>query len=246
MLEVTNLEAGYGDVTILRDISLAVTEGQIVAIVGANGAGKTTLLRAVSGLLRPRHGRVLFRGQEITGRAAHSLVGLGLVHVPENRALFGRMSVRENLELGAYTPAGRRLFDETLAGVFDLFPVLAERQPQAAATLSGGQQQMLAIGRGLMARPALLILDEASLGLAPIVVESIFGAIKEIRRRGTTILLVEQDVRHALEVSDHAYVLENGRIVYAQASADLLRTDVVQRAYLGALDTPLKEQRWEQ
>lgn len=245
MLDVANLEAGYGDVTILRDVSLSVAEGSIVAIVGANGAGKTTLLRTVSGLLRPRHGRVRFRGQDITGKLAHSLVRIGLVHVPENRSLFGRMTVMENLELGAYTAAGRRLFKETLPGVFDLFPVLAERQHQIAATLSGGQQQMLAIGRGLMARPTLLILDEASLGLAPILVESIFEAIKEIRRRGTTILLVEQDVKHALEVSDRAYVLENGRIVYAQASAELLRTDVVQRAYLGALDTPAKEQEWD-
>lgn len=241
MLDVTNLSAGYGDVTILRDINLSVVEGSIVAIVGANGAGKTTLLRAISGLLRPHSGRIRFRGEDITGKLAHSLVHLGLVHVPENRALFGRMTVMENLELGAYTRAARRLFKETLDGVFDLFPVLAERQGQTAATLSGGQQQMLAIGRGLMARPALLILDEASLGLAPIVVESIFEAIDKIRRRGTTILLVEQDVKHALEVSDHAYVIENGRIVYAQASAELLRTDVVQRAYLGALETPPKE-----
>jgi branched-chain amino acid transport system ATP-binding protein len=241
LLDVTNLSAGYGDVTILRDINLSVVEGSIVAIVGANGAGKTTLLRAISGLLRPHSGRIQFRGEDITGKVPHSLVHLGLVHVPENRALFGRMTVMENLELGAYTSAARRLFKETLDGVFDLFPVLAERQGQTAATLSGGQQQMLAIGRGLMARPGLLILDEASLGLAPIVVESIFEAIDKIRRRGTTILLVEQDVKHALEVSDRAYVIENGRIVHARASAELLRTDVVQRAYLGALDTLPKE-----
>lgn len=239
MLEVSELDAGYGDVTILRGVSINVAEGEIVAVVGANGAGKTTLLRAVSGLLPCRKGRVRFRGEDITGRPAHILVGNGLVHVPENRALFGRMSVLENLELGAYASAGRALFKQTLSTVFTLFPVLAERQSQTASTLSGGEQQMLAIGRGLMAVPALLILDEASLGIAPIVVAGIFEAIKKIRLSGTTILLVEQDVKHALEISDRGYVLENGRVVYARASAELLQTDIVKRAYLGALDAPI-------
>ncbi len=239
MLEVSELDAGYGDVTILRGVSINVAEGEIVAVVGANGAGKTTLLRAVSGLLPCRKGRVRFRGEDITGRPAHILVGNGLVHVPENRALFGRMSVLENLELGAYGSAGRALFKQTLSTVFTLFPVLAERQSQTASTLSGGEQQMLAIGRGLMAVPALLILDEASLGIAPIVVAGIFEAIKKIRLSGTTILLVEQDVKHALEISDRGYVLENGRVVYARASAELLQTDIVKRAYLGALDAPI-------
>jgi branched-chain amino acid transport system ATP-binding protein len=184
---------------------------------------------------------VRFRGDDITGRPPYRLVAAGLVHVPENRSLFSRMTVLDNLELGAYTSGGRCLFAETLRDVFELFPVLAERQSQTAATLSGGEQQMLAIARGLMARPALLILDEPSLGLAPMVVTEIFKAIAEIRRRGTTMLLVEQDVKQALQISDRAYVIENGRIVHSGASAELLRTDVVRRAYLGPLDVTRKE-----
>ncbi len=236
MLDVADLDAGYGDVAILYGVTLAVHEAEIVALVGANGAGKTTLLRAVSGLLRPRRGHVRFRGADVTGRPAYALVAAGLVHVPENRALFGRMTVLENLELGAYTRDGRRRFRETLAEVLDLFPVLAERRRQLAATLSGGEQQMLAIARGLMARPTLLVLDEPSLGLAPLVVAGIFEAIGEIRRRGTTVLLVEQDVKQALQISDRGYVIENGRIVHSETSAVLLRTDAVRRAYLGPLD----------
>ena len=235
MLEVVDLDVGYGDVTIVRGASLRVAEGEVVALVGTNGAGKTTLLRGISGLLPPRGGRVRFLGADVTGRAAHRLVALGLAHVPESRALFPTMTVLENLELGAYTPGARGRWRTTLAEMCELFPVLAERQPQLAGTLSGGEQQMLAIARGLMTRPRLLILDEPSLGLAPRVVAGIFRAIELIRTRGTTVLLVEQNVRHALRVSQRGYVLENGRIALEGSSAELLSSDKVRRAYLGGV-----------
>jgi branched-chain amino acid transport system ATP-binding protein len=240
MLEARDLDAGYGDVQILRGVSIRVEAGEIVALVGANGAGKTTLLRVISGLVRPRHGSVRLQGADITGWPPYRLVGVGLVHVPENRALFTAMSVLENLEMGAYTRASRRRWRETLRDVLAVFPILAERRGQLAGTLSGGEQQMLAIGRGLMARPRLLVLDEPSLGLAPMVVAGIFRTIEEIRRLGTTILLVEQDVKQALRVSDRAYVMENGRIVAEDASVRLRETDLIRRAYMGAIEEGVK------
>ncbi len=233
MLEVVELDVGYGDVKIVDAVSLTVGEGEVVALVGANGAGKTTLLRGISGVLPARRGKVRFLGVDVTGEPAYKLVERGLVHVPENRALFPVMTVLENLELGAYIASARRRRRESMQQVFRLFPVLAERQSQLAGTLSGGEQQMLAIGRGLMTSPRMLILDEPSLGLAPIMVMGIFRAIMQIRELGTPVLLVEQNVKHALRISHRGYVLENGRIALEGMSDYLLGTELVRQAYLG-------------
>lgn len=232
MLKVEGLVAGYGSITVLKGIDLEVKPGQAVALIGANGAGKSTTLRALSGLIRPRSGRITFDGQDVTGLPAHKLSRAGLAHVFEGRAVLGQMSVYENLELGAY---GRR--DDEIASdlerIFERFPRLAERRRQPAGTLSGGEQQMLAIGRALMARPKLLLLDEPSMGLAPIVVAQVFALIREIREAGTTLLLVEQNARQALRIADHAYVLETGRIVAAGPAASLANDPQVIGAYLG-------------
>jgi len=235
MLRIRNLYAYYGSVTALSGITCRVREGEIVALIGANGAGKTTLLNAICGLVRKK-GEVSFRGQEVSGLAPERLVALGISQVPEGRQLFAPMTVAENLELGAYLRHGRgagREIAADLEHVFQLFPVLRERQHQAAGTMSGGEQQMLAIARALMARPRLLLLDEPSLGLAPLVVETILATISRLRQEGMTILLVEQNARAALKVADRAYVLETGRIILSGSAQDLLADRQVTRAYLG-------------
>ena len=233
MLALDAVAAGYGDVLAVRSISLEVASGECVALIGANGAGKTTTLRAIGGLLPLRGGRILFEGRPLAGLAPREIVALGLAHVPEGRQVFASLTVLENLEMGARTPAARAARRETLAEVFALFPRLKERAPQAAGTLSGGEQQMLAIGRALMARPRLLLLDEPSLGLAPIAVRSIMEIVATVNRRGTTILLVEQNVRRALALCGRGYVVENGIVALAGSREELLRSDHVRQAYLG-------------
>jgi branched-chain amino acid transport system ATP-binding protein len=233
VLRLDGIEAGYGDVVAVRSVSLEVRAGEIVALVGSNGAGKTTTLRAIAGLLPLRQGRVELDGRRLSGLGPAAVVAAGVAHVPEGRQLFPTMTVLENLELGARTAVGRARRGETLSRVFELFPRLAERQRQQAGTLSGGEQQMVAIGRALMAQPRLLMLDEPSLGLAPVLVSAIFANLAAISRDGVTILLVEQNVLRALRVSQRAYVLENGAITLAGPSAALLADERVRRAYLG-------------
>ncbi len=233
LLRLDDIEAGYGDMTAIRGVSLEVRAGEIVALIGSNGAGKTTTLRAICGLIPVRRGRVEMDGRRISGLPPAAVVAGGVAHVPEGRQLFPSMTVLENLELGARTAESRRVRAETLERVFALFPRLAERRRQLAGTLSGGEQQMTAIGRALMARPRLLMLDEPSLGLAPVVVSSIFANLGAINRDGVTILLVEQNVLRALRLSHRAYVLENGTIRLEGASARLLADEGIKRAYFG-------------
>lgn len=232
MLQVQDLRVAYGDIEALHGVSLDVAEGEIVTLIGANGAGKSTTLRAISGLVRARSGRILFRGQEITRTPAHRIVALGIGHVPEGRKIFTEMTVQENLELGAYIADPRR-FREDLEAVFERFPRLRERRRQAAATLSGGEQQMLALGRALMLRPRLLLLDEPSMGLSPRLVQEIFGIIAELNQAGTTILLVEQNAAMALSIAHRAYVLETGRVVLHGQARELQNHPAVRAAYLG-------------
>jgi branched-chain amino acid transport system ATP-binding protein len=232
MLTVGGLRAGYGKVEVLHDVGLAVAPGRIVALIGANGAGKTTLLKTISGLIRPVAGTIAFEGRDIARRPAHKIVALGISHVPEGRAILRRMSVVENLRMGAYVRSDSEV-ENDIAGAMARFPVLAERRHQPAGTLSGGEQQMLAIARALVARPRLLLMDEPSLGLAPKLVTGIFHTLRQLRDEGKTILLVEQNARQALQVADHAYVMERGRIVLSGTGASLLDTPEVQRTYLG-------------
>ncbi len=233
-LRVESISAAYGNISALHEVSLAVPRGEIVALLGANGAGKTTTLNVISGLVRPTHGTVRFDGEPIHRLAADRIVRQGIIQVPEGREIFRDMSVRENLEMGAYTRTDRAAVARDLDTVCDLFPRLRERIGQKAATLSGGEQQMLATGRAMMARPRMILLDEPSMGLAPLVVEQIFETIRTLNReQGITILLVEQNAKLALSVSSHAYILENGEIVLQGASADLKNDEAVQRAYLG-------------
>ena len=233
MLELSNVSAAYGDIRALWDVSLRVEKGNIVTLLGSNGAGKTTTLRTVSGVLHPVGGNILFEGESIVNRAPHDIVELGIAHIPEGRRLFPDMTVIENLEMGSYPPNARSRRRQTLQSIFELFPVLAERRRQLVGSMSGGEQQMVAIGRGLMARPKLLLVDEPSLGLAPLLVAEVFRVIKQIQSSGVTILLVEQNVRSALEVAQRAYILENGRIVREGNSGALLLDDEVRKAYLG-------------
>ena len=233
VLRLDAVEAGYGDVVAVRAVSLEVRAGEIVALIGSNGAGKTTTLRAIAGLLPLRGGRVELDGRALDGLGSAAVVAAGVAHVPEGRQLFPTMTVGENLELGARTRESRARRAETLARVFELFPRLAERRTQLAGTLSGGEQQMVAIGRALMARPRLLMLDEPSLGLAPVVVGAIFANLAVINRDGLTILLVEQNVLRALRCSHRAYVLENGTITLSGPSATLLADERIKQAYLG-------------
>ena len=233
MLEVSNIDTFYGKTQALWDVSLTIDEAEIVALIGANGAGKTTLLNTISGLLRPASGSVEFLGKRIDGLAPHSIVELGISHVPEGRKLFTDMTVRENLEMGAYPHRAWKQKEETLKQVYQVFPRLKERERQLARTLSGGEQQMLAMGRGLMLRPRLCMFDEPSYGLAPRLVVEVFWVIKSLREQGITVLLIEQNVRHALEIADRAYVLENGRVVLEGACDKLLQSDHVRKAYLG-------------
>ena len=230
LLRLDSVEAGYRDLVAVREVSLEVHAGEVVALIGGNGAGKTTTLRAITGLLPLRRGRIEFEGERIDGRTSSQVVARGIAHVPEGRQLFPTMSVRENLELGARERATRAA---ALEAVFALFPRLRERERQVAGTLSGGEQQMCAIGRGLMARPRLLLLDEPSLGLAPVMVRLIFENLKRINESGTTILLVEQNVARALTLSHRAYVLENGRIVLDGPREALQQSPHVKQAYLG-------------
>jgi branched-chain amino acid transport system ATP-binding protein len=233
LLEVENLVARYGRITALAGISLHVDEGEIVALIGANGAGKTTTLRAISGLVRPASGRITFDGTDLHGRAPHAIVRLGIGHSPEGRRVFPRMTVRENLELGAFTRSSKREIADDTEHVLTTFPRLRERLGQQAGTMSGGEQQMLAIGRALMGRPRLLLLDEPSLGLSPLLVQTIFGVIREINARGTTILLIEQNATQALAVANRGYVLEVGAVTHEDSSANLAASPAVQAAYLG-------------
>jgi branched-chain amino acid transport system ATP-binding protein len=233
LLELAAVDVAYGDLPALTGVDLAVEAGETLSVVGANGAGKTTMLRTISGLLRPRRGEVRFEGERIDRLPVHRVVERGVVHVPEGRKVFPSLAVRDNLELGSYTRAAKARRAESLDRVFTLFPRLRERAGQAAGTLSGGEQQMLAIGRALMSLPKLLMLDEPSLGLAPIIVGEIFRTIAEINRAGVTVLLVEQNTRQALALSRRGYVLENGRIVLVGSGAELLDNPHVKRAYLG-------------
>ncbi|HUV74329.1 MAG TPA: ABC transporter ATP-binding protein [Anaerolineae bacterium] len=233
MLQLHNIDAFYGKAQALWDVSLTINEGEIVALVGANGAGKTTLLKIISGLLRPASGSVEFLGKRIEGLAPHSIVELGICHVPEGRRLFTQMSVGENLEMGAYVREAWSHKGNTLRQVYGMFPRLEERHRQLARTLSGGEQQMLAMGRGLMSRPKLCMFDEPSYGLAPLLVKEIFSLIHGLRDQGMTILLVEQNVRKSLEIADRACVLENGRITLEGGCQELLQEEFVRKAYLG-------------
>ncbi|HXB56244.1 MAG TPA: ABC transporter ATP-binding protein [Vicinamibacteria bacterium] len=233
MLRVEGIDVAYGDVQVLWDVSLEVKEGEIVALIGANGSGKTTTLMTISGLLPVAKGGVFYGKEPIHTRPAHEMVGLGIAHVPEARRLFPDMTVRENLLLGALTPEARKNRPQTLEKMFTLFPRLKEREKQLAGTLSGGEQQMAAIARGLMSSPRLLMLDEPSLGLSPLLVSEIFRVIEEVHRGGTTVLLVEQNVFKTLGIADRAYVLENGRIALTGRGRELLADDHVKRAYLG-------------
>jgi branched-chain amino acid transport system ATP-binding protein len=233
LLRVEGIEVGYGDLTAVRDVSLEVREGEAVALIGANGAGKTTTLRAVSGLLPLRRGRIEFQGQRLDGLGPAEIVARGIAHVPEGRQLFPTMTVRENLELGARTRAARSGRAEMLERVFELFPRLRERREQVAGTLSGGEQQMCAIGRGLMARPRLLMLDEPSLGLAPVLVKAIFEDLVRINTQGITVLLVEQNVLRSLHLAHRGYVLENGRMTLSGPRDELLASGHIKQAYLG-------------
>jgi len=234
LLELSGLAVTYGAIRALRGIDVEVAQGEIVTLLGANGAGKTTTLRTISGLLRPAGGTVSFAGEVITGLAPHRIVGLGISHTPEGRRIFPRMTVEENLEMGAYLRRGS--ISTELDQVFSLFPVLSQRRRQAGGTLSGGEQQMLAIGRALMSRPRLLLLDEPSMGLAPLIVRQIFSILSDIRAAGTSLLLVEQNAAQALAVADRGYVLETGEIVMSGTASTLLGDDRVRAAYLG--ETP--------
>jgi branched-chain amino acid transport system ATP-binding protein len=233
MLEVNNLNVFYEQIQSLWDVSLKINEKEIVALIGANGAGKTTLLKTISGIIRPTSGSISFLDKRIDNLPPHIIVELGISHIPEGRKLFTEMSVRENLEMGAYGKQAWRNRHQTMEEVFQLFPRLKERAGQLARTLSGGEQQMVAMGRGLMSRPKLCIIDEPSNGLAPLLVLEVFQIIKSLRERGITILLIEQNVRQTLENSDRAYVLENGRIVMEGDCATCLASEHIRKAYLG-------------
>ena len=232
MLSVQNLRAGYGKIEVLHEVALTIEQGQIVTLIGANGAGKTTLLKTISGLIRPAGGTIDFEGESIVRRPPHRIVARGLSHVPEGRAILKRMTVLDNLRMGAYVRSDSEI-NRDIESVFARFPVLAERRDQMAGTLSGGEQQMLAIGRALVARPRLLLLDEPSLGLAPKFVTRIFLTLRELRQEGKTILLVEQNARQALQVADRGYVMERGRIVLTGSGQELLNTPEVRQTYLG-------------
>ena len=233
MLEVNNIHTYYGNIHALKGISITVEEGEIVTLIGGNGAGKTTTLRSISGLIPPRSGDIYFEDEKISDSPAHELVFKGITMVPEGRGIFARLTVFENLDMGAYSLPDRASFDDDLERVYQLFPRLKERRKQVAGTLSGGEQQMLATARALMAKPRLLLMDEPSMGLAPILVESVFDTIREINKNGTTILLVEQNATVALAVADRGYVLQTGEIVLKDTAENLRQDEMVQKAYLG-------------
>ena len=233
MLELKKVDAGYGSFQALFGIDLEVRAGEAVGVVGPNGAGKTTLMRVISGLIRPRSGSITMDSTDVLATAAHRIVGLGIAHVPENRRLFGGLTVEENLKMGAFMPDARAKHDRRLELVFELFPRLEERRHQLAGTMSGGEQQMCAIGRALMSDPKLLLLDEPSAGLAPVVVQQVFELVKRIRANGLTVLIVEQNVQQVLHVVDRAYLLEAGTIRASGSAAEMLASDTIKQAYLG-------------
>jgi len=235
LLEIENVHAYYGNIHALKGVSLSIDKGEIVTLIGANGAGKSTTLKTMSGLLRPREGSIRLNGEDLTQYRPHEIVAKGVVQVPEGRRVFGRLTVTENLEMGAFAINDPRLINENLERVFTLFPRLKERRKQVAGTLSGGEQQMLATGRGLMANPRVLLMDEPSMGLAPVLVDNIFETIKQLHAQGTTILLVEQNARIALQVSSRGYVLQTGSIVLSDSAENLWKNEMVRKAYLGEM-----------
>lgn len=233
MLEIKDLEVYYGMIQAIKGISFEVNEGEVIALIGANGAGKTTTLHTISGLIAPKKGTVTFEGKEITKVPAHKIVSYGMAHVPEGRRVFASLSVLQNLKLGAYTRNNKDEIEESLQNVYRRFPRLEERKNQLAGTLSGGEQQMLAMGRALMSKPRILLMDEPSMGLSPIFVNEIFDIIKQVSAGGTTVLLVEQNAKKALSIADRGYVLETGKIVLSGKAEDLLNDESVKKAYLG-------------
>jgi branched-chain amino acid transport system ATP-binding protein len=233
MLEIQNVHTYYGNIHALKDISLNIDKGEIVTLIGANGAGKSTTLKTISGLLRPKQGTIQFEGEDLTRYLPHKIVVKGVVQVPEGRRVFGRLTVTENLEMGAFAIPDRELISKNLERVFNLFPRLRERRHQVAGTLSGGEQQMLATGRALMANPRVLLMDEPSMGLAPVLVDNIFDTIKQLHADGTTILLVEQNARIALQVASRGYVLQSGVILLSDTAENLRMNEMVRKAYLG-------------
>ena len=233
MLEVKDLEVYYGVIQAIKGISFEVNKGEVIALIGANGAGKTTTLHTVTGLISPKKGHVIFEGKDITKVPAHKIVSMGMAHVPEGRRVFAELSVYENLRMGAYTRKDKNEIEESLANVYKRFPRLEERKNQMAGTLSGGEQQMLAMGRALMSKPKIILMDEPSMGLSPILVNEIFDIIRAVSESGTTVLLVEQNAKKALAIADRAYVLETGKIVLEGNAKDLLEDDSIKKAYLG-------------
>ena len=233
MLEINDIVVNYGMINAIKGISFSVEKGEVIALIGANGAGKTTTLHTISGLLRPKSGNITFNGVDITKVPAPKIVSMGIAHVPEGRRVFSQLSVMENLKMGAYTRSSQAEKDETLEVVFDRFPRLKERMNQAAGTLSGGEQQMLAMGRALMSKPQIVLMDEPSMGLSPLLVSEVFNIIESISKSGTTVLLVEQNAKKALSIADRAYVLETGNIVLSGKASDLINDDSVKKAYLG-------------
>ena len=233
MLEIKDLEVYYGMIKAIKGVSFNVNEGEVIALIGANGAGKTTILHTITGLLEAKKGSVFFDGKDITKVPAHKIVSMGMAHVPEGRRVFANLSVLQNLKMGAYTRKDKNEIEETLKNVYKRFPRLEERQNQLAGTLSGGEQQMLAMGRALMSHPRIILMDEPSMGLSPIFVNEIFDIIKEVSSSGTTVLLVEQNAKKALSISDRAYVLETGNIVLEGKAEELLNNDSIKKAYLG-------------
>lgn len=233
MLEVKDLEVYYGVIQAIKGISFHVDKGEVIALIGANGAGKTTTLHTVTGLISPKNGHVLFEGKDITKVPAHKIVSMGMAHVPEGRRVFAELSVYENLKMGAYTRKDKNEIEESLKNVYKRFPRLEERKNQMAGTLSGGEQQMLAMGRALMSRPKIILMDEPSMGLSPIMVNEIFDIIRSVSESGTTVLLVKQNAKKALSIADRAYVLETGKIVLEGKAKDLLEDDSIKKAYLG-------------
>lgn len=233
MLEVNDIKVYYGMIQAIKGVSFHVDEGEVIALIGANGAGKTTILHTVSGLLTPKEGTITFEGQDLVKIPEHKIVSMGMAHVPEGRRVFAQLSVLQNLMMGAYTRKDKEEITQTLETVFDRFPRLKERQNQMAGTLSGGEQQMLAMGRALMSHPKIILMDEPSMGLSPIFVNEIFDIIQEVSKSGTTVLLVEQNAKKALSIADRAYVLETGKIVLEGKASDLLNNDSIKKAYLG-------------
>ena len=233
MLEVKDLAVYYGMIHAIKGVSFEVNKGEIIALIGANGAGKTTILHTITGLLSPKRGSIQFEGKELTKIPAHKIVSLGMAHVPEGRRVFAELSVYQNLKLGAYTRSDKKEIEETMETVYQRFPRLRERKNQMAGTLSGGEQQMLAMGRALMSHPQIILMDEPSMGLSPILVNEIFDIIRSVNEAGTTVLLVEQNAKKALEIADRAYVLETGRIVTSEHADALMNDDSIKKAYLG-------------